>query len=86
MEERTFKTLIKNDESVRKAWRDNHYVYGVVFGILLGTTGKTDRGDHQLYPVENGRIYETKCDKEKYAIASKIIETTYPDLCEFDVE
>ena len=82
-EKQIFKTLIKNDESVREAWRDNSYVRGKISGMQYILCGR-DKFANKM--VANGVIFRTKCEPEKYEEFMKIVEECYPGVCEFNYE
>ena len=80
-ENRIFKTLVKNDESVKEAWRNNKYVFGRVSGMQYALCGGDKFANKE---TTNGRIYTTNCNPEKYAEFIKLVEECYPGMCEFD--
>lgn len=80
-ENKIFKTLIKTDESVRKAWRNNKYVFGRISGMQCALCGRDKFGNKETV---NGRIYTTECTPENYAEFMKLVEECYPGMCEFN--
>lgn len=80
-----FRTLIKKDHK----FSDNDYVKGRITGIeyIVCFNGDIERAQDLGFAhvhFEDGILLKTICTKRQYEKFSKLVETMYPGLCEFD--
>ena len=86
-------TKIYNTKVKVEVFGDIEYMYGVINGLARGLTQPVETLISEEYiPVMNSRdkhndfIVTMHCTADRYETFTKVVETMYPDLCEFDCE
>ena len=81
MEEKKFRTLIKNDSKLG----EKEYVRGRISGIQEVICNRNnDKNGLANVKTEKGFVITTICTDLQYDAFEKFVESRYPGLCEFN--